>query len=177
MIIVRGRYVRRSRVVRCTAEMRLNLCESFPRRFCMKASSHVFAKVAVLSLLSVAFAISTLAGGNPDDKAISSRTADVDGVQLHYLTAGQGPTVVILLHGYAETSRMWRPIIPQLAERFTVIAPDLPGIGGSSIPKIGIDMTTSARRIHALVRSLGVAQVRVVGHDIGLMVGYAYATQ
>src|SRR5258708_40171317 len=70
--------------------MRLNLCESSPRRFCMKASSHVFAKVAVLSLLSVAFAISTLAGGNPDDKAILSRAAEVDGVQVHYLTAGAG---------------------------------------------------------------------------------------
>jgi pimeloyl-ACP methyl ester carboxylesterase len=95
---------------------------------------------------------------------------------LHYLTAGHGPTV-ILLHGYAETSRMWRPIIPVLAEKFTVIAPDLPGIGGSGIPADQIDMKTSANRIHALVRSLGVEKARVVGHDIGLMVAYAYATQ
>src|SRR5258705_11562147 len=93
MIIVRGRYVRRGRVVRCTAEMRLNLWESSPRRFCMKASSHVFAKVAVLRLLSVAFAISTLAGGNPDDKAILSRAAEVDCVQVQYLTAEQWPAV------------------------------------------------------------------------------------
>ena len=114
--------------------------------------------------------------GEPSDKNIVSRTADIDGVKLHYLTAGHGPTV-ILLHGYAETSRMWRPIIPVLAEKFTVIAPDLPGIGDSGIPADTIDMKTSAGRIHALARSLGVEKARVVGHDIGLMVAYAYATQ
>jgi pimeloyl-ACP methyl ester carboxylesterase len=107
---------------------------------------------------------------------IASRTASVEGVTLHYLTAGKGPTV-ILLHGYTQTSRMWRPIIPLLAERFTVIAPDLPGIGDSSIPSDGIDMKSSATRIHALARSLGVTKARVVGHDIGLMVAYAYAAQ
>ena len=110
------------------------------------------------------------------DKTIVSRMAEVDGVKLHYLTAGHGPAV-ILLHGYAETSRMWRPIIPVLAEKFTVIAPDLPGIGDSAIPANGLDMKTSATRIHALARSLGVEKARVVGHDIGLMVAYAYATQ
>ena len=110
------------------------------------------------------------------DKTIASRMAEVDGVQLHYMTGGHGPTV-ILLHGYAETSRMWKPIIPLLAEKFTVIAPDLPGIGDSAIPASGIDMKTSASRIHTLARSLGVEKARVVGHDIGLMVAYAYAAQ
>jgi pimeloyl-ACP methyl ester carboxylesterase len=84
---------------------------------------------------------------------------------------------VVLLHGYAETSRMWRPIIPVLAKRFRVIAPDLPGIGDSDIPADGLDMKSAAIRIHALVRSLGVEKARVVGHDIGLMVAYAYAAQ
>jgi pimeloyl-ACP methyl ester carboxylesterase len=83
----------------------------------------------------------------------------------------------VLLHGYTQTSRMWKPIIPLLAERFTVIAPDLPGIGASEIPADGLDMKTAAIRIHALVRSLGVEKARVVGHDIGLMVAYAYAAQ
>src|SRR5882672_7045462 len=110
------------------------------------------------------------------DNPITSRTAKVEGVQLHYLTAGHGPTV-ILLHGYTQTSRMWKPIIPLLAERFTVIAPDLPGIGDSGIPANGLDMKTSAIRIHALARSVGVEKARVVGHDIGLMVAYAYAAQ
>ena len=85
--------------------------------------------------------------------------------------------MVVLIHGYAETSRMWRPIIPMLAERFTVIAPDLPGIGDSAIPADGLDMKTAAIRIHALARSLGAQKAEVVGHDIGLMVAYAYAAQ
>jgi pimeloyl-ACP methyl ester carboxylesterase len=110
------------------------------------------------------------------DKTIASRTADVGGVRLHYLTAGHG-TPLILLHGYAETSLMWRPIIPVLAERFTVIAPDLPGIGDSDIPADGLDMKSAAVRIHGLAQSLGVQKAEVVGHDIGLMVAYAYATQ
>jgi pimeloyl-ACP methyl ester carboxylesterase len=87
---------------------------------------------------------------------------------------GSGPAV-LLLHGYAETSLMWKPLAARLASRFTVIAPDLPGIGESSIPAGGIDMKTSAQRVHAAVQSLGHDKVRVVGHDIGLMVAYAYA--
>jgi pimeloyl-ACP methyl ester carboxylesterase len=110
------------------------------------------------------------------DKGFVSRTAEVDGVKLHYTTGGRGPAV-ILLHGYAETSQMWTPLLPQLGEKFTVIAPDLPGIGDSSIPADGLDMKTAAKRIHALARSLGVEKARVVGHDIGLMVAYAYAAQ
>ena len=74
---------------------------------------------------------------------IAERTGTVEGVKLQYLTAGTGPAIV-LLHGYAETSRMWRPLMPQLAERFTVVAPDLPGIGGSDIPADGLDMARSA---------------------------------
>ncbi len=128
----------------------------------------IFCLIAVLVCLSSAYA----------EPQIDSRTAKIDNVELHYLAAGRGPAV-ILLHGFAETSRMWRPIIPLLAEKFTVIAPDLPGIGDSSIPtdNAEINMITSARRIHALVRSLGIEKAKVVGHDIGLMVAYAYATQ
>src|SRR5437899_8557528 len=118
----------------------------------------------------------SLATARAESQPIAARDAKIDNVQLHYLTAGRGPAVV-LLHGYTQTSRMWRPIIPMLAERFTVIAPDLPGIGDSSIPADKIDMLSSATRIHGLVRSLGIEKARVVGHDIGLMVAYAYATQ
>src|SRR6266536_2129158 len=124
-------------------------------------------------LSSLLFCVSSLQAA----EAIVSRDAQIDNVQLHYLTAGHGSATVILLHGYAETSRMWRPIIPLLAEKFTVIAPDLPGIGESSIPADKIDMISSASRIHSLVRSLGIEKAKVVGHDIGLMVAYAYATQ
>ena len=107
---------------------------------------------------------------------IASRKAKIEGMKVHYLTAGQGPTL-ILLHGYTQTSRMWRTIIPLLAEKFTVIAPDLPGIGDSAIPKDGLDMKTAAIRIHAIAKALSVEKARVVGHDIGLMIAYAYAAQ
>lgn len=110
------------------------------------------------------------------DKAIDSRTAEIDGVTLHYLTAGHGPPL-LLLHGYAETSLMWKPILPMLAERFTVIAPDLPGIGDWGIPANGLDMQSAAIRMHTLAQSVGVEKAGVVGHDIGLMVAYAYAAQ
>ena len=104
----------------------------------------------------------------------TTRTMTVDGCTISATVGGHGPAVV-LLHGYAEDSRMWRPLAAALAPRFTVIAPDLPGIGNSSIPASGIDMTTSARRIRDAVVALGYRNVDVVGHDIGLMVAFAYA--
>ena len=114
------------------------------------------------------------AHARPSERTIRSHTTTLDGVRWHYATAGTGPALV-LLHGYAETSRMWKPVMPVLGERFTVIAPDLPGIGDSGITERGLDVKTAAYRVHALVRSLGVEKARVVGHDIGLMVAYAYA--
>jgi pimeloyl-ACP methyl ester carboxylesterase len=140
----------------------------------MKRVSKLFTALAALSLLFLSTAIPAKENAMPE--AIVSRTAEVDGVKLHYLAAGDGPAV-ILLHGYTQTSRMWKPIIPLLAEKFSVIAPDLPGIGDSEIASNGLDMKTAAIRIHALAKSLGVEKARVVGHDIGLMVAYAYAAQ
>jgi pimeloyl-ACP methyl ester carboxylesterase len=110
------------------------------------------------------------------DKTAESRFAKIEGKKLQYLTAGEGPAV-ILVHGYTQTSRMWRPLIEKLKDKFTVIAPDLPGIGDSDVPKNGSDMKTAAVRVHALAKSLGITNARVVGHDIGLMVAYAYAAQ
>jgi pimeloyl-ACP methyl ester carboxylesterase len=138
----------------------------------MKLAFKTLTAFAVTILFAGAFSAKAPAQSH----AIDSRMSQVDGVKLHYLTAGHGPAV-ILLHGYTQTSRMWRPIIPLLAAKFTVIAPDLPGIGDSEIPADGLDMKTAASRIHALVKSIGVEKARVVGHDIGLMVAYAYAAQ
>jgi pimeloyl-ACP methyl ester carboxylesterase len=127
-------------------------------------------------IAAIALLLSALLNAAPENE-IASRTVTADGVKLHYLTAGHGPAV-ILLHGYTQTSRMWRPIIPLMANKFTVIAPDLPGIGDSEIPADNkIDMITAAKQIHDLVRSLKIDKARVVGHDIGLMVAYAYAAQ
>lgn len=142
----------------------------------MERTFHGFAKIAVFGVLALTGLPLIAPCAKAQDKTMASRTEDVDGVRLQYLTAGKGPAV-ILLHGYAETSRMWKPIIPLLAERFTVIAPDLPGIGDSAVPANGLDMKTAAMRIHGLARKLGVEKARVVGHDIGLMVAYAYAAQ
>ena len=104
------------------------------------------------------------------------RFAKVNGVRLHYLIGGQGSPVV-LLHGYAETSHMWRPIMSLLAQRHTVIVPDLRGAGGSAKPPSGYDKKNMAVDIHELAASLKLNRVAIVGHDIGLMVAYAYAAQ
>ncbi|HWW01071.1 MAG TPA: alpha/beta hydrolase [Candidatus Acidoferrum sp.] len=102
--------------------------------------------------------------------------AEVNHIQIHYLSSGKGEPIV-LLHGYAETSRMWLPLIKELEKTHTVIAPDLRGAGGSSTPADGYTKAVMAQDIHALVVSLGYKKVEIVGHDIGLMVAYAYAAQ
>src|SRR5437660_1912892 len=109
-------------------------------------------------------------------KGFTETIANVDGVKINYKIGGSGPAVV-LLHGYAQTSHMWLPLMPLLAASHTVIAPDLRGIGASERTAQGYDKKTMARDIHGLVRQLGHTQVTVVGHDIGLMVAYAYAAQ
>jgi pimeloyl-ACP methyl ester carboxylesterase len=115
---------------------------------------------------------------NPMTSAITPQRkfAEVNGVKLHYLIAGKGDPVV-LLHGYAETSHMWLPLIAKLSDRHTVIAPDLRGFGESAAPADGYTKAAMARDIHALVKSLKYDRIRLVGHDIGLMVAYAYAAQ
>ncbi len=99
----------------------------------------------------------------------------VDGVGIDYVIGGSGPTMV-LLHGYPQTWYEWRHILPALAERYTVIAPSLRGAGGSDAPPTGYDKKTLAADIHGLLVQLGRDEdIRLVGHDIGTMVAYAYA--
>ena len=109
-------------------------------------------------------------------KGFTEQSANVNGVRINYKIGGRGP-VVVLLHGYAQTSHMWRPLMPLLATSHTVIAPDLRGIGSSERTRDGYDKKTMAKDVRELVRQLGHEQVKVVGHDIGLMVAYAYAAQ
>ena len=135
-------------------------------------------KMLIRALFSVAilvFALTTNTAVHAQ-KRIEDRFANINGVRLHYLIAGKGDPV-ILVHGYAETSRMWRPLIVELAKSRTVIAPDLRGFGQSSKPISGYDKKTMAQDIHALATSLGYRRATIVGHDIGLMVAYAYAAQ
>lgn len=126
--------------------------------------------VAMLLTSSSLQAASTVPAG------FSERFADVNGTRLHYLIGGTGSPVV-LLHGYAETGHMWRPLVPLLAKRHTVIVPDLRGAGGSFKPESGYDKKNMAVDIHELTTSLDYNHVSIVGHDIGLMVAYAYAAQ
>jgi pimeloyl-ACP methyl ester carboxylesterase len=107
---------------------------------------------------------------------MESRFAEVNGVRLHYRISGGG-TPIVLLHGYTQTGHMWTPLVPSLAGRHTVIVPDLRGAGDSAKPQTGYDKKTLAFDIWALVTSLGFDRVAIVGHDIGLMVAYAYAAQ
>jgi pimeloyl-ACP methyl ester carboxylesterase len=108
--------------------------------------------------------------------APQSRFAEANGVRLHYRIAGQG-NLVVLLHGYTQDSHMWLPLMAELAQMHTVIAPDLRGFGRSSAPTNGYTKAEMARDVHALLQGLGHRRVRMVGHDIGLMIAYAYAAQ
>jgi pimeloyl-ACP methyl ester carboxylesterase len=127
------------------------------------------AAVATLSLCLSGYALAAPPG-------FAERFADVNGTRIRYLVGGKG-SAVVLLHGYAQTGHMWSPILPRLAERHTVIVPDLRGAGGSAKPESGYDKKNMAVDIHELVRSLGLEHASLVGHDIGLMVAYAYAAQ
>jgi len=100
-----------------------------------------------------------------------------DGMTIHYVRGGSGDPL-ILVHGFAETAQMWRPMLTTLGRQYTVITPDLPGFEGSStMPDGKYDMKTVARYLHELVKHLGFTKIRLVGHDIGLMAVYAYAAE
>jgi pimeloyl-ACP methyl ester carboxylesterase len=99
-----------------------------------------------------------------------------DGVTLHFVMGGEGPPLV-LLHGWPETWYAWRRVLPALAEHFTVLAPDLRGLGDSSKPPTGYDTNAVSTDIRELVLGLGHDEIDLVGHDWGASVAYAYAAQ
>jgi pimeloyl-ACP methyl ester carboxylesterase len=109
-----------------------------------------------------------------DNMTFSHHMASVNGIQLHYVIGGQGDPVV-LLHGWPETWYKWHKVMPALAKNYTVIAPDLRGLGDSSKPPTGYDGKTLAEDIHQLVTQLGFKTIFLVGHDIGSAVVYPYA--
>ena len=126
------------------------------------------------ALLLASFSLPAAAGMVP--AGFAERFAEVNGVRLRYLIGGTGSPVV-LLHGYTQTGYMWRPLMQPLARQHTVIVPDLRGAGASAKPESGYDKKNMAVDIHELTSSLGFNRVSIVGHDIGLMVAYAYAAQ
>jgi pimeloyl-ACP methyl ester carboxylesterase len=106
------------------------------------------------------------------------RTQDirVKGVALYVRIGGEGPAVV-LLHGYGETGDMWAPLAAELARDHTVIAPDLRGMGLTSRPEGGYDKKTQGHDIAGMLDALQIDRADLVTHDIGNMVGYAFAAQ
>ncbi|MYM72321.1 alpha/beta fold hydrolase [Duganella sp. FT134W] len=127
-------------------------------------------------LLAAGLLLLGVVAGPAHAEAPKSQFAEVNGVRLHYLTAGKGDPV-ILLHGYTESSHMWLPLIDKLSKDHLVIAPDLRGFGQSGLPQGPYTKSVMAQDVHALATSLGIKSAKVVGHDIGLMVAYAYAAQ
>lgn len=107
-------------------------------------------------------------------KDFVSRTAKVNGANLHYVRGGKGP-VVFLIHGFPEDWSEFRHIMPRLAKRFTVVAVDLRGIGGSIPSTTGYEKASLAEDIYQLAQRLKFNRVYVAGHDIGGMVAYAFA--
>jgi pimeloyl-ACP methyl ester carboxylesterase len=111
-----------------------------------------------------------------DDVLFKHYRNDVNGITVHYVMGGKGDAVV-LLHGWPQTWYEWRDVMPILAKNnYTVIVPDLRGLGDSSKPATGFDGNTTASDIYQLVSDLGFNTTHLIGHDIGAQTGYSYAT-
>jgi pimeloyl-ACP methyl ester carboxylesterase len=107
-------------------------------------------------------------------KDFVSDTATVNGTTLHYVRGGKGPAI-ILLHGFPMDWYAYHRVMPLLAKKFTVVAADLRGVGGSSATPGGYEAANMAEDIRQLTQQLKLGKVYVVGHDIGGMVAYAFA--
>lgn len=133
--------------------------------------SGVLTSLAIVVLAGAAIAQPSL------PSTFRARTvASPEGANIFVRSGGSGP-VVVLLHGYAETSDSWAPLATALMKNYTVVVPDLRGIGRSSRPAGGYDKKTQAADIRAVVTTLGYDRASVVSHDIGIMVAYAYAAR
>src|SRR5215470_13116653 len=109
-------------------------------------------------------------------KAFRTRQIKTNGTKLHVRVGGAGPAVV-LVHGYGETGDMWVPLAKDLALDHTVVVPDLRGMGLSAKPAGGYDKKTQAGDIAGILDTLKIERAALVTHDIGNMVGYAFAAQ
>jgi pimeloyl-ACP methyl ester carboxylesterase len=99
-----------------------------------------------------------------------------NGTTLYVRSGGTGPAVV-LLHGYGETGDMWAPLAAKLASHYTVIVPDLRGMGLSARPAGGYDKKTQGHDVAGVLDALKIDKADLVTHDIGNMVGYAFAAE
>lgn len=134
-----------------------------------------FSAIAAAALLSAA-PVPATAQVAPFPSSFHTQTVQAGDANIYVRSGGKGPAVV-LLHGYGETGDMWSPLAADLMRDHTVIVPDLRGLGLSSKPAGGFDKKTQAGDVAAVLDKLGVQQADVVAHDIGNMVGFAFAEQ
>jgi pimeloyl-ACP methyl ester carboxylesterase len=125
--------------------------------------------ILLISLILPCLALSARAADLP--KGAESQFAQVNGIRLHYVMMGEGP-LLILLHGWPQTWYEWRKVMPALAGKFTVVAPDLRGLGLSEKTQAGYDKHTIANDVAALIKHLGERSAIIVGHDMGGKVAY-----
>lgn len=109
------------------------------------------------------------------DAAICSEYAELEEVRLFYRKVGSGPELVVLLHGWPQTSLCWRQVLPALGDRYTVVAPDLRGYGASGLATTGYDKRSAAADLSGLVDHLGHDAALVVGHGRGARVAHRWA--
>jgi pimeloyl-ACP methyl ester carboxylesterase len=135
-----------------------------------------FAQVTLSASLLALLAMPALGQVQPFPAGFKSETISTNGTRIFVRVGGHGPAVV-LLHGYGETGDMWAPLAARLAHDHTVIVPDLRGMGLSSHPAGGYDKKTQAADVAGVLDALKVDKVELVTHDIGNMVGYAFAAE
>jgi pimeloyl-ACP methyl ester carboxylesterase len=130
--------------------------------------------IAILS--SLAFTLPAAAQVQPFPATFHTQEIQTNGAQIFVRVGGKGPAVV-LLHGYGETGDMWAPLAAALVQDHTVVVPDLRGMGLSSHPAGGYDKKTQGEDIAGILDALKIDKVELVTHDIGNMVGYAFAAE
>jgi len=130
----------------------------------------------IVACLLAAFSLSASAGIQPFPTSFRVQDIQTDGATIHVRVGGKG-SAVVLLHGFGDTGDMWAPLAADLARNHTVVVPDLRGMGLSSHPEDGYDKRTQAADVRAVLTKLGIDRATVVGHDIGTMVAYAYASR
>src|SRR5438132_12883869 len=126
-----------------------------------------------LLVLALAFGATAIAQNNN----YQSHTANLGNVKIHYLKAGTGKKTLVLIHGFGDTSHMWIPLFDEFGKDYTIIAPDMRGLRESSRPAAGYDKKTIAGDVQEHVKRPGSQKIDLAGHDIRLVVAYAYAAQ
>jgi pimeloyl-ACP methyl ester carboxylesterase len=134
-------------------------------------------KIALLAVVA-SLVLSAQVSADPLKYPDAFRTQEIatNGTTLHVRVGGKGPAV-LLLHGYGETGDMWAPLAEDLMRDHTVIVPDLRGMGLSAKPALGYDKKTQGLDMAGVLDALKIGKVDLVTHDIGNMVGYAFAAQ